>query len=83
MLKITIGGFDNKTEKEMSTQNWSFCGFYTFFWSFCVFSLLLLILGRIHEKEYQYQMSTKDWPLSPSYERSCCVEDRSSHLDRE
>ena len=27
-----------KQRKIMSTQNWSFCGFYTTFWSFCVFS---------------------------------------------
>ena len=30
-----------RQRKKMSTQNWSFCGFYTTFWSFCVFSLII------------------------------------------
>ena len=38
--KLLMEGLIIRQRKTMSTQNWSFCGFYTFFWSFCVFSLL-------------------------------------------
>jgi len=58
MLKITYGGFDNKTAKKMSTQNWSCCGFYTFFWSFCVFSLKILStkVNTLHPHLQEYRL---------------------------